>query len=108
MARSEKEEVDNLDSTSGESSGRAESRSVARSRTAAPAEPKKNPVARFIEFCHECWAELQRVQWPDRRQLWQATAVVIVVCVLVGVYIGALDRLFRPISGWLIDQYAKH
>jgi preprotein translocase SecE subunit len=108
VARSE-EEVDKVDSASEEPSGRSESsRSAARSRAAAPAEPKKNPVARFIDFSHECWAELQRVQWPDRRQLWQATAVVIVVCVLVGVYIGALDRLFRPISGWLIDQYAKH
>jgi len=106
VARSEEEEAD-VEAPEGASGGSRSSRSVARSQAGAPVE-HKNPVARFIEFCHECWAELQRVQWPTRPQLWQATAVVIVVCVIVGVYIGALDRVFRPLSGWLIDQYANH
>jgi preprotein translocase SecE subunit len=58
------------------------------------------------EFIRECWAELQRVQWPDRVQLWQATAVVIIVCVVIGAYIAALDSVLARLSHWLINQYS--
>jgi preprotein translocase SecE subunit len=61
-----------------------------------------------IQFIHECWAELQRVQWPNRSQLWQATAVVILVCLIVGLYIAALDSVLARVSKWLIDQYAAN
>jgi preprotein translocase SecE subunit len=109
VARSERENVD-MD-TPEEPSGRAGASRSARSGAhgqPGTAVERKNPVARLVDFSHECWAELGRVQWPNRRELWQATAVVVVVCVLVGFYIGALDRALRPLSGWLIDEYARH
>jgi len=61
-----------------------------------------------IQFVRECNAELRRVQWPDRQQLWQATAVVLIVCAVMGVYIGVLDSLLTRVSHWLVDQYAAH
>jgi preprotein translocase subunit SecE len=107
---SPKERIDEVDAPEEPSSpaGPARSSRAGARAQGAPTTPAKNPVARLIDFSHECWAELQRVQWPNRRELWQATAVVIVVCALVGFYVGGLDRVFRPLSGWLIDQYAKH
>jgi hypothetical protein len=33
---------------------------------------------------------------------------VIIVCVVVGLYIAALDAVFFRASRWLIDQYAAH
>ncbi len=51
-------------------------------------------------------AELQRVQWPTRPVLIQATAVVIVMCFVVGIYLYALDSLFSRLAGWLINQQA--
>jgi preprotein translocase subunit SecE len=41
-------------------------------------------------------------------QLWQATGVVIIVCLVIGVYIAALDAVLFRASRWLIDQYAAH
>jgi preprotein translocase SecE subunit len=41
------------------------------------------------------WAELQRVQWPNRNQVTQATAVVIVFCFLAGLYLGMWDFVFN-------------
>jgi preprotein translocase subunit SecE len=49
---------------------------------------------RFINFLRACWAELQRVQWPDRRQVAQATAVVLVFVLVAGGYLGLLDAIF--------------
>jgi len=65
-------------------------------------------MGKLIQFIRECNAELHRVQWPDRQQLWQATAVVLIVCAVMGVYIGVLDSGLTRVSHWLVDQYAAH
>ena len=39
---------------------------------------------RAIGFLRASWAELQRVQWPDRRQVTQATAVVLGFVAIAG------------------------
>jgi preprotein translocase SecE subunit len=48
-------------------------------------------VGRFMNFLRASWAELQRVQWPDRRQVGQATAVVLGFVVVAGAFLGLAD-----------------
>ncbi len=48
-------------------------------------------IGRFPAFLRASWAELQRVQWPDRRQVAQATAVVLGFVVIAGAYLGLAD-----------------
>jgi preprotein translocase subunit SecE len=60
----------------------------------------------LIQFLRECWAELGRVQWPNRSQLWQATAVVVIACLVVGVYLYALDSVFSKVAKWLVTKQA--
>jgi preprotein translocase SecE subunit len=52
---------------------------------------------RVVNFLIQVWAELRRVQWPDRAQVTQATAVVVVFCLLAGVYLGVWDFLFNKL-----------
>jgi preprotein translocase subunit SecE len=52
---------------------------------------------RFVNFLRACWAELQRVQWPDRRQVAQATGVVLVFVLIAGGYLGLLDAIFSRV-----------
>jgi preprotein translocase subunit SecE len=47
--------------------------------------------SRLITFLQGSWAELQRVQWPDRRQVMQATGVVIGFVIVAGLFLGAAD-----------------
>jgi preprotein translocase SecE subunit len=47
-----------------------------------------------IGFLVSCWAELKKVQWPDRETLIQATAVTILFVAVAAAYLGALDALF--------------
>jgi preprotein translocase subunit SecE len=58
---------------------------------AAPAAGKGGP--RFLNFLRASWAELKRVQWPDRRQVGQATAVVLGFVVVAGAFLGVVDAL---------------
>jgi preprotein translocase subunit SecE len=50
---------------------------------------------RAIGFVQASWAELQRVQWPDRRQVTQATAVVLGFVAVAGAYLGAADYVAK-------------
>jgi preprotein translocase subunit SecE len=52
---------------------------------------------RFIQFLIACWAELQRVQWPNRQALTTLTGVVLGFVLLAGGYLGFLDFVFSRI-----------
>jgi preprotein translocase subunit SecE len=55
------------------------------------ASPAPRGAARLVHFLQGSWRELQRVQWPDRRQVMQATGVVIGFVIVAGVFLGAAD-----------------
>jgi preprotein translocase subunit SecE len=78
----------------------AERREVA--HPATPGAPTRRGPARFIAFLRASWAELQRVQWPDRRQVAQATAVVIGFVVVAGLYLGVADWVAKKIVDFII------
>jgi preprotein translocase subunit SecE len=61
--------------------------------------PKGN---RVVNFLRASWAELQRVQWPDRKQVAQATAVVIGFVAIAGAYLGAADWAARQVVDFII------
>jgi preprotein translocase subunit SecE len=70
--------------------------------TGTPGAPTRRGPARFIGFLRASWAELQRVQWPDRRQVTQATAVVIGFVVVAGFYLGVADWIAKKIVDYII------
>ncbi len=59
--------------------------------------PARKQRGRVLTFLRHCAEELRRVQWPNRRQVGQATAVVLGFVVLAGGYLGLLDALWKPI-----------
>ena len=53
-------------------------------------------------FIRASWAELQRVQWPDRRQVTQATAVVLGFVAVAGAYLGLADFVAKEIVEFIL------
>jgi preprotein translocase subunit SecE len=45
-------------------------------------------------FAGESYAELKKVEWPGRRQLFSATIVVIIAVAVVGAYLYVADQAF--------------
>jgi preprotein translocase SecE subunit len=64
---------------------------------AEKAEKRRGAV---LGFLLSCWAELKRVQWPDRDTLVQASAVTFIFVAVMAAYLGALDAAFN----WFIQQ----
>jgi preprotein translocase SecE subunit len=71
---------------------RRERDQLAKKQKKASAERQRGGV---IGFLLSCWAELKKVQWPDRETLIQATAVTILFVAVAAAYLGALDALFN-------------
>jgi preprotein translocase SecE subunit len=63
----------------------------------APVRPAKGN--RVTGFLRASWAELQRVQWPNRQQVFQATAVVLGFVVVAGAFLAAADF----VAGKIVD-----
>jgi preprotein translocase subunit SecE len=68
----------------------------------AAAEPRRVPGNRLINFLQGSWRELQRVQWPDRRQVVQATGVVIGFVIVAGVFLGVADLLASKVVNLIL------
>jgi preprotein translocase subunit SecE len=53
--------------------------------------------SRVVQFLIACWAELQRVQWPNRQALTTLTGVVLGFVLIAGGYLGLLDAIVSRI-----------
>jgi preprotein translocase SecE subunit len=71
---------------------RREREQIAKRQKQAQAAPRQR--GGVIGFLVSCWAELRKVQWPDRDTLVQATAVTIIFVAVAATYLGALDSAF--------------
>jgi preprotein translocase SecE subunit len=71
-----------------------------------PAEPKaerKDEVRSGtpgLRFFRESWAELQKVEWPNQQQLVSGTAVVLIACLITGLYLYANDQVWQ----WFVSH----
>jgi preprotein translocase subunit SecE len=68
-------------------------------RAAGRPEPAREPKARrgsgVTGFIGESWAELRKVEWPTQSQLIQGVVVVLIACIIVGVFLYAADIVFK-------------
>jgi len=90
--RAEAKQAKEVEKRQREEQKRKEREQLAKRQKQAAAERQRGGVMGFIA---SCWAELRKVQWPDRDTLVQATAVTIVFVAVAAAYLGALDAAFN-------------
>ncbi len=90
--RAEAKAVKESEKRKREEQKRREREQLAKKQKQASAERQRGGV---IGFLLSCWAELKKVQWPDRETLIQATAVTILFVAVAAAYLGALDAFFN-------------
>jgi preprotein translocase subunit SecE len=62
----------------------------------------KEPITRSRSFLEECWAELKKVHFPNRKETQGATIVVVVGVVIVALYLFAIDAVLRKLMEWFL------
>ncbi len=50
------------------------------------------------KFARDVQVELKRVSWPNRDQLRQSTAVVLIIVLVLGVYVASWDFVFQNLA----------
>src|SRR5262245_11537125 len=58
-------------------------------------EPRAVPGGGARRFIGESWAELKKVEWPTQNQLIQGVVVVLIACLIVGVFLWGADLVFK-------------
>ena len=71
--------------------------------TVTHAAPRAWLGARLLAFLEGSWREHQRVQWPDRRQVMQATGVVIGFVIVAAVFLGLADLVATKVVSFVIN-----
>jgi preprotein translocase subunit SecE len=64
--------------------------------------PRVGLISRLIGFLLGSWRELQRVQWPDRRQVVQATGVVIGFVIVAGLFLALADLVAEHLMTFIL------
>ncbi|MCC7042538.1 MAG: preprotein translocase subunit SecE [Acidobacteria bacterium] len=59
---------------------------------------------RARRFLTEVRAELSRVTWPTRREVWATTLVVIVISLVIGIYLYLVDLSLSALVAWVFDR----
>ena len=62
--------------------------------------PKVKWYRRFISFLREVRAEMKKVTWPSRNEVYSTTIVVIFATIFFGFYLFFMDVVFS----WLITK----
>ena len=55
-----------------------------------------------VVFLQETASELRKSVWPSREEVTRLTAIVIVVAIAFGFFLGGLDRIFSETFGRFI------
>jgi preprotein translocase subunit SecE len=63
----------------------------ARPQVPRPAEEHRS------NFFVESWGELKKVEWPGQNQVIQGTVVVLVACLVVGVFLYVNDSIWKQV-----------
>jgi preprotein translocase SecE subunit len=74
--------------------GRTEEEPRAPRADAAPAPVTEKQGGGFI---HQSIGELKKVEWPGQTQVVQATTVVLIACIIVGIWLYANDFIWQRV-----------
>jgi preprotein translocase subunit SecE len=64
-------------------------------RPPQPAATRRIPGLGFWRFVQEAIAELKKVEWPNQKAVVSGTAVVLIACTIVGLFLWLNDELWK-------------
>ena len=59
-------------------------------------------MEKVLDYIRESKAELNKVTWPTKQQLWYSTIVVVIVTLIASAYLGLVDQLLTGLFSKII------
>ncbi|MGH7909964.1 MAG: preprotein translocase subunit SecE [Thermodesulfobacteriota bacterium] len=60
-------------------------------------------IARLVQFFKDIEVEAKRISWPSLRESIRSTGAVIVICIILASFLGAIDFLFSLIVKYVLS-----
>lgn len=58
---------------------------------------------KVLDYIRDSKAELKKVTWPTKQQLWYSTIIVLVVTAIASAYLGLVDLILTGIFSKIIQ-----
>ena len=68
----------------------------------------KNPWQQFRDYFSEVRAEMKRVTWPGKQEIYGTTLMVVLTTFLFGFYFWITDRAFSFLIGRILKHFLGH
>ena len=68
----------------------------------------KDLFKRVRNYLADVWAEMKKVSWVQRKQLFTTTLVVIIFSTVLALFIGAVDLIFSRLLGIVLKLSLIH
>ena len=59
-------------------------------------------MEKVLDYIRESKAELNKVTWPTKQQLWYSTIVVVIVTLIASAYLGLVDLLLTGVFSKIV------
>lgn len=67
---------------------------------------KPNIFARIAKYFRECKAEVKKITWPAPKAVFKNFGVVLVIMIVMGLFIFALDQVLFALLGLVMETSA--
>ncbi len=61
-----------------------------------------NVITKSTRFVKEAYAELGKVKWFSKQEVFQSTILVAIVVILVAVYVGVIDLILSKLISMVL------
>ncbi|MEE1281132.1 MAG: preprotein translocase subunit SecE [Acutalibacteraceae bacterium] len=79
---------------------------VANKKAAKEKDKKPNIFARIAKYFRECKAEVKKITWPAPKAVFKNFGVVLVIMIVMGLFIFALDQGLFALLGLVMETSA--
>ena len=79
---------------------------VANKKAAKKKDKKPNIFARIAKYFRECKAEVKKITWPTPKSVFKNFGVVLVIMIVMGLFIFALDQGLFALLGLVMETSA--
>ena len=62
----------------------------------------KDLVKQIRNYLADVWAEMKKVSWVQRKELFTTTLVVIIFSTILALFVGAVDFIFSRLLGLIL------
>ncbi len=79
---------------------------VADKKATKKKDKKPNIFARIAKYFRECKAEVKKITWPAPKAVFKNFGVVLVIMIVMGLFIFALDQVLFALLGLVMETSA--